>query len=317
MDLRHPSPRAIGWVSHYANALDQVARVEELGADAVWFSEHHLFGDGYLSQPLTFAAAAAARTRRLRIGTAILIASLRHPRHIAEQAAIVDLVSDGRLELGMGPGYAAVEFEAFGADLKERFRTTDAVVAEVQRLFASDEIQPPSVQQPIPLWLGYQGPKGARRAGRLGVGLLSLDRGAVEAYRTGLAEGGHPPDTARVGGVINIVVAHDPEAAFARLVPYFAYQDATYRDAHGSGANLDEIIGELRIRGRQSHRGVSVLSVDETVALVRDRIVDQPVAHVYFWASVGGMPAAAVDEHLELLLSAVRPQLVSPPATKG
>ena len=89
---------------------------ERLGADSVWLSEHHLFEDGYLPQPLTMAAAIAARTKRIRIGTAVLLAALRPAVQIAEEAAIVDLVSGGRLVLGFGAGYVPREFEAYGAE---------------------------------------------------------------------------------------------------------------------------------------------------------------------------------------------------------
>ena len=173
---------------------------ERLGAGAAWFTEHHGFPDGYLPQPLVLAAATAARTSRLRVGTAVLLAPLRHPRHIAEEAALVDLVSGGRLELGIGAGYAAGEFEAFGADLGGRFRATEGAATEIARLLAAGEVSPAPVQDPLPLWLGYRGPRGARRAGRLGAGLLSLDRRLLAPYRAGLAEGGHDPDAdARMG----------------------------------------------------------------------------------------------------------------------
>jgi len=100
-DLRNPPPWRRPWPLVYGHALKLIAEAERLGADSVWTTEHHFFEDGYLPQPLTFCAAAAARTSRVRLGTAILIAPLRPAVQIAEEAAIVDLISDGRLEWGL------------------------------------------------------------------------------------------------------------------------------------------------------------------------------------------------------------------------
>ena len=96
-DLRNPAPWARPWPEVYGRALDLVVEAERLGAASVWFSEHHLFDDGYLPQPLTFAAAAAARTSRVRIGTAVLVAALRPAVLVAEEAAVIDQLSGGRL----------------------------------------------------------------------------------------------------------------------------------------------------------------------------------------------------------------------------
>ena len=116
-DLRNAPPWPQDPARLYGFTLELCEEAEHLGTHSVWLSEHHLFDDGYLPQPLTFAAAVAARTRRTRIGTAVLLAPLHHPVEIAEQVAVVDLVSDGRLELGLGAGYRAPEFELMGVDL--------------------------------------------------------------------------------------------------------------------------------------------------------------------------------------------------------
>ena len=88
-DLRNPP----GWRQDparlYAFTLELCEEAELLGADSLWFSEHHGFEDGYLPQPLTFAAAAAARTTRVRLGTGILVAPLRKTAQLAEEAAVV------------------------------------------------------------------------------------------------------------------------------------------------------------------------------------------------------------------------------------
>src|SRR4051812_4472298 len=166
---------------------------ERLGAHSVWFTEHHLFDVDYLTQPLTFAAAVAARTRRVRIGTALVVAPLHNPVELAEQGALVDLLSAGRLDLGVGAGYRPPEYELYGVSQEGRYGRTDECVRQLRRLWADGGVTPRPVQDRVPLWLGYQGPMGARRAGLLGEGLLTLDPALLAPYRAGLAEAGHDP----------------------------------------------------------------------------------------------------------------------------
>src|SRR5262249_42550773 len=157
---------------------------EHVGLDTVWLTEHHLFDDGYLPQPLTLASAIAARTGTIRIGTAVLLAALRNPAQLAEEAAIVDIISNGRLELGRGAGYRPPEFELFGVDFAKRFETVEATMREVARLW-DGAVTPSPEQQPVPLWGGFFGPRGAQLAGRLDMGLLTLRRDLLDPYRRG------------------------------------------------------------------------------------------------------------------------------------
>ena len=314
-DLRNPPPWERPWSEVYGRALDLIVDAENLGVDSVWFSEHHQFGDGYLPQPLTMAAAAAARTSRVRIGTAILLAALRPAMLVAEEAAVVDQLSGGRLELGIGAGYVAAEYAAYATDIERRYSLTDVAVAEIRRLLDEGVVTPPAHQRPFPLWLGYQGPKGARRAGRLGVGLLSLDRSLLDPYREGLVEGGHDPAGARTGGMLDIIVADDPEAAFERILPHYAHQLNSYRAATVAGTDRPapkEITVE-RLRGGITAAGqipgLRVLSAADAVEAIHAATVDAPVEHVYLWASVAGMPDDLVERHVQLLCTEVRPQL--------
>ncbi|MER6108341.1 LLM class flavin-dependent oxidoreductase [Streptomyces hirsutus] len=313
-DLRNPPRWQRPWADHYRSTLDLVGEAEEMGADAVWLTEHHFTEDGYLPQPLTFAAAVAARTSRVRIGTGILLAALRHPRHTAEEAAVVDLVSGGRLELGIGAGFSRREYDAFGADLRRRYSLTDGAAAEVRRLLA-EEVTPPPVQSPVPLWMGYQGPQGARRAGLLGTGLLSLDPRLLEPYTEALAEGGHLPSAARMGGLIDVIVADDPEEAFRRILPHYTYQVNSYRRMRAVGPDaprdltVDEVSAGAVPKGGAP--GLTVLTPQAAVRAVRERTAGLPVEHVYFWASVAAMPEDLVRRHIELLFGEVAPALRS------
>jgi alkanesulfonate monooxygenase SsuD/methylene tetrahydromethanopterin reductase-like flavin-dependent oxidoreductase (luciferase family) len=311
-DLRNPEPWRRPGHDLYRGAIDLAVEAERLGADAVWASEHHFFADGYLPQPLTLLAAIAARTRRVRLGTAIVIGPLHHPIDIAEQAAVIDLISNGRVTLGLGAGYVADEFAAFGADIERRYTVNDGRVRELRALLDEGGVTPAPVQRPFPIWLGYQGPKGARRAGRLGCGLLSLDPELVEPYRAGLTEGGHDPASARMMGLIGIIVADDPDATFERLLPHICHQLNTYREAaaKGTGHTPTPITPE-KLREQRGRPGrvppIEVYTPRGAIDRLRQISAAAPVEEVYCWASVAGMPDDIAARHLELLLTEVRP----------
>jgi alkanesulfonate monooxygenase SsuD/methylene tetrahydromethanopterin reductase-like flavin-dependent oxidoreductase (luciferase family) len=302
-DLRNPPPWERPWPEHYPRLLELMEEADRLGAAAVFLAEHHLTPDGYLPQPLTFAAAVAARTRSIRVGTAILAAPFRHPMHIAEEAAVVDVLSGGRLELGLGSAYVPAEFAAFGVDRSERFRRLDAAVIEVGRLLR-EVVTPRPIQQPVPIWCGYFG-AGARRAGLMGAGLLSLVPGCLEPYREGLAAAGHDPDSARMSGPLDLLVSDDPERARALLQPHIDYQAGEYASYQRSVADAE---------GRAPYLGGSalaenyhVLSPDEAVTHIRTVTDGLPVRYVFPWLTVGGMPDELVEEHIRLTITKVAP----------
>jgi len=287
-----------------------MAEADRLGADCIWLTEHHGFEDGYLPQPLVLAAAVAARTSRARIGTAVVLGPLRHPVHLAEEAAMVDLLSGGRLDLGLGAGYVPGEFELFGIDMTSRFASLDATFVKVRSLLDEGGVTPAPLQRPFPLWLGYVRPVGARKAGRFGAPLLSINRKVVAAYVEGLVEGGHDPSLARLAGDVDIIVANDPEAAYHRVAPHYLHQLNSYLIAAGRAPLTHDELGDRLGRGRSAVQvNLLVLSPEEAVAEVRRLIDGLPVAHVYTWATVAGMPEDLVLEHLQLWLGPVRDAL--------
>jgi alkanesulfonate monooxygenase SsuD/methylene tetrahydromethanopterin reductase-like flavin-dependent oxidoreductase (luciferase family) len=313
LDLRNPPPWRQDPARLYAFTLELCEEAERLGADSVWLSEHHLFEDGYLTQPVTFASAIAARTSTIRIGTAVVIAPFREPAQLAEEATVVDLVSDGRFELGVGAGYREPEFELFGKRMAERYDATDAVVRRMRELWR-DGLTPQPVQQPLPIWMGYQGPKGARRAGRLGERLLSLDRSLLEPYRTGLAEAGHDPDGARLAGMQPVFATRDPERDWPVVAEHLRYQVDSYRRYAVEGTDLPapRPIDPDRSRANGLGRGLLSIVVDtpEVVAqAIREQVEGLPVDTVFVWASIAGMPEEMVVEHTRVLCSELRPLL--------
>src|ERR1700745_3233537 len=109
----------------YAEILDQIAWSENAGFDDVWLSEHHFIDDGYLPSILPVAAAIAARTKRIRIASGVLLMPFHNPVRLAEDIAVVDVISGGRFEFGVGLGFKLEEFESFGVPFKERGARTN------------------------------------------------------------------------------------------------------------------------------------------------------------------------------------------------
>lgn len=313
-DLRNPPRWRRPPAAQYARALEICEEADRLGASSVWLSEHHFFEDGYLPQPLTFAAAVAARTARLRIGTAVYLAALRPPVQIAEETAIVDLVSNGRFDLGVGVGYRVPEYSAFGADIAQRYPLLETTIREVRRLWEEGGVTPAPVQNPLPLWGGFFGPRGAELAGRLGMGLLALVPGIFDAYVTGLRSGGHEAEQAVIRAPVEIVLSEDPERAWERIRPHLAYKWDSYLTyaVEGTGRPPPRPIDPERWR-RPGPRGeyprFQVLTVDEAAAFLVSACEGLPVEEVFCPVSQAGMPDDLVEEHLALLLGKLRPRL--------
>jgi len=315
-DLRNPRQWQQDSSRLYGFALEMCEEVERLGGDSVWTTEHHLFDDGYLTQPLTFLAAAAARTKRVRLGTAIMIAPLRPAVQIAEEATVVDIISNGRLDLGLGAGYRPPEYELYGADIEQRYPTLDARVGELRKIWAEGRVTPAPVQRRLPIWLGYQGPKGAKRAGLMGEGLLCVDPTLFGPYRQGLVEGGHGADTARMSGAMQGWISEDPERDWPVVSRHLAHQLDSYRHHAVQGTdqpapkpvNTEKLI--KRPLGSPGLLGSFLYGTPQDAATkIKGYLAGVPVDTVFFWASIGGMPEEMVARHVQTVCTQLRPLL--------
>ncbi|GAA4906084.1 alkanesulfonate monooxygenase SsuD/methylene tetrahydromethanopterin reductase-like flavin-dependent oxidoreductase (luciferase family) [Actinomycetospora succinea] len=296
LDLRIP-PGTRG-ADVYARTLDRVADAERRGLEAAWVTEHHGFADGYLPAPLTATAAIAARTRTLRVGTAVVIGPMLPAETLAEQAAVVDLISGGRLELGVGAGWSAAEFARVGADHRARYTTLEDQLRRLPGLWADGTVTPAPVQDPLPTWVGARGPRGARLAGRVGAGLLWLDPALVDPYLEGL--GGRE---GRLGGLVNVLLADDPDAAKEEVRAAARRNRASYSGNDDAAAT----------KGDTTFPRLRVLTADDAVAAIREQLAPLaarlPVTDVFCFADLGGLPADVVDRHLELVTDVLRPGL--------
>ncbi|WP_421991407.1 putative FMN-dependent luciferase-like monooxygenase [Roseococcus sp.] len=164
----------------YRLAAEQILHAERCGFDSAWIAQHHFHEDeGGLPAPFVFLGNLAARTSRIRLGTGIVTLPLELPLRVAEDAAVLDLMSGGRLELGIGPGGNFAAFKAFGLDSEERGRifaeNTRAMMDALagRALPGGDTLYPPAPSSLIDrIWQATFTVEGARRAGAAGDGLL-------------------------------------------------------------------------------------------------------------------------------------------------
>jgi len=201
---------------HLDRCVDEVIaeaqHAEACGFDSCFFGEHHQDRDGFLPSPLVVAAAVAARTRRLRVGTSVILLPLHHPVRVAEDAITLDIVSKGRLVLGVGIGYQEADFRAFGVSMDDRVGRFEEGVEILRRCWSGErfsfrgvhhvledvQITPRPIQRPgPPLWFGGSVPAAARRAGRMADGFVgtpstTMDntKRLIDAYRQSAGEAG-------------------------------------------------------------------------------------------------------------------------------
>lgn len=169
----------------YAEMLEEIEMADQMGFDSAWLSEHHFLEDGYCPSLLLTAAAIAAKTKNIRIGTGVLLMPLHDPVRVAEDAAVADLISDGRIILGIGLGYRQEEFDGFGRTLKQRRGRMEESIEILTKSWADGpfsldgkyyklenvNVTPKPVQKPIPIWVGAFTEPAIRRAARIGAPL--------------------------------------------------------------------------------------------------------------------------------------------------
>jgi probable F420-dependent oxidoreductase len=172
----------------YREILDEAVLAEEVGFESVLVPEHHLMPDGYLPQPLIMLAAIATRTNRIRLGTGIMHLPERDPIHVAEEIAVLDNLSNGRVSLGVGLNLVAADFRLFGVPMKgaaRRFEEQLQILQDVWTQTAYSHsgefyqyeditVTPRVLQKPHPpLWIGAMAEPSLKRAGRMGLGWVT------------------------------------------------------------------------------------------------------------------------------------------------
>jgi probable F420-dependent oxidoreductase len=317
----------------YREVVERCVTAERVGFDSVWVSEHNFVDDGYMPSLLVTAAAIAQATERVEIGTGVLLAPLHHPLRIAEDAATVDLISGGRLILGMGAGWRPEEFEVFGIDLRERASRVRETVGVLRgawgpatfsfsgKHYSFENVNvTPKPSRPVPIWLGGFAEPAVRRAGRIADGFLGSSTGTsgIEAFahaqtiaRAARAEAGRDPSTFTFALHVP-VFASETGDPWETVKPYYRYLRWKYPDmgaARGSAtpgrpppldANTEPQLRATIICGRPDE-------VAEEITKFRNALGDD--IHFICRSDFPGMPADMQRSTIEILGTKVFPSL--------
>jgi alkanesulfonate monooxygenase SsuD/methylene tetrahydromethanopterin reductase-like flavin-dependent oxidoreductase (luciferase family) len=303
-DLRAPAFAGVTHAEMYAACLEQCAWADARGFDVVALSEHHGVDDGYMSAPVTLAAAIAGRTTRMQINIAAVLVPLHDPVRLAEQLATLQLASGGRLSLVAGLGYRPEEFEMAGVDRRQRGRLLDEYVDVLRKAWTGEPFEwrgrtvrvTPAPQSPPVVLIGGSTEKAARRAARLRAGFFPAvgDPALAAVYEEACAQHGFTGFVAMPGGPGFVHVSDDPERDWARIAPHALYDAQTYAAWQTPGQRSQvhtaaKTIDELRASGVYR-----VVTPDECVALAREhgRVILHPL--------MGGLSPALAWASLEL-----------------
>lgn len=306
----------------YAQTVEQVALLDRLGLDLVWFSEHHFVEDGYLPSFVPVAGAVAAVTERMRISTNIAIVPFSHPIRLAEDLAVLDQLSGGRMEFGAGLGYAPHEFRAFGFPVAQRVSRTEECL-DILRLAWSGErfsyqgkryqfddvrVYPDPVQPGgPPLWLAMSSVPSIERAVRYRTHVLPQGpRSLLDGWREQLRAAGGDPADHRVGIIRTFLVTDDPERDWPPLRAAERYRMQVYgRFFAEAGLGDAQTFNE----GDRIPQRVVVGDVDHCAAELTSFIRTYGLTDVVTWGSAPGLPPAALTPSMERFASEVVPKV--------
>jgi alkanesulfonate monooxygenase SsuD/methylene tetrahydromethanopterin reductase-like flavin-dependent oxidoreductase (luciferase family) len=322
-DLRNPPEWHIPTAELYAETLDHIQAMEALGFPVIWVTEHHFIDDEYLPGCLAFAAAIAARTKKVTIGSAVILLPLHDALRVAEDAAVVDVLSNGRLRLGVGLGYKLEEFDAFGIPRQHRRGRMEEGVQVIRAAwgegpatfegkhynFRDINVTPKPTQKRPEIWMAGRAEPAIERAARLGDGVIIAGGAELasmySAKRRELGTGG--PNN--VAGFAWALPAEDPGRAWEECGPHTTYRARNYADWYGAAADIQSDTTWNAAIDAGLNPGASArmfTSVDETIASLKQMEADGITSALYF-ATFPGMRPSATIPYFETMAKYVLP----------
>jgi len=327
LDFRNPPNSGRSFKDVYAEMLTQAEIADQAGFDSIWLTEHHFTDDGYLPAMMPAAAAIAARTKRVTIGTFVLLAPFQHPLKLAEDVAVTDVISGGRIRLGIGQGYRQEEFDGFGVPREQRLGRTLETLEILKQAWTGERfdfhgkyfhfhgvrVLPAPVSQPFPelLW-GVGAPKAIQRAARLDMSFACVGgRKEVAIYTDALKAAGKDPSRYSIVNSRALYIADSEEEAWADTRDPLMYQAELYGKWLKTAQAQDGGRGEVLIRpDAERLRRTTVLGSPAQVKKRLGEIVEAaPITELVIAMQLPGLDPKKARRSLERFSAEVLPAL--------
>lgn len=323
LDFRNPPGSPLGFAELYKEMFRQIEFADQAGLDSIWITEHHFTDDGYLAATMPMLAAIASRTRRVTIGTYVLLAPFYHPLRLAEDAATIDVLSGGRLRLGIGTAYRDEEFQGFEVSRKYRLGRTLETIEILRRAWTGERfsfegkhfrfhdvrVLPRPVSSPHPelLWAGMT-ERAIQRGAELGLSFAcNLGLHEVELYRNALRNQGKDPANFNIVRSAVVQIADSADQAWADIEQPAMYQAALYGKWLAEGMRGDQ---EWILPDPARLRRNSVLGTPSGVAQQLSRMIERtPMTELILNMQLPGLAPAKAMRSLERFVAEVLPAL--------
>jgi alkanesulfonate monooxygenase SsuD/methylene tetrahydromethanopterin reductase-like flavin-dependent oxidoreductase (luciferase family) len=299
--------------------LEQTVEADRLGYESVWFAEHHFSEYGILTSPHILLTAAAERTKRIRLGVSIVSLVFHNPIQVAEDYALLDVLSGGRLNLGLGSGYLPHEFAGFNVDGKDKaFRFNDAL-AVIEKAWTGEtfshhgeyyqftdiKLQVIPEQKQVPLWIGALRSQGAQYVGKMGYNIMGVPyvsgnsieelRQVISDYRRAYLEAGHDERKINTPLALHTFVAETREAAERIAKPHVNLYLETRQ--YGKGAQYEDLEAREQL----------LIGTPEDVIGRLKKYKEVGCDHIMMLMNFGGLPHEQVLKSMELVAREVMP----------
>jgi alkanesulfonate monooxygenase SsuD/methylene tetrahydromethanopterin reductase-like flavin-dependent oxidoreductase (luciferase family) len=322
-------PEGADQATMYEQSLREAVRADELGMSSVWLTEHHFSRHGLISDNLVVLAHLAARTRRIRLGTAVSVLPFHNPVRLAEAAATVDVLSGGRLDFGVGRGYQWGEFQGFGIEMVERRARFDEALDVIVRSWTATEPfdhrgqawrfgdvnpQPKPIQSPHPpIWMATDSDDGLRQCAELDRGVmfpqgrsLAVVADQVARYQDALSRAGRPYDPAKVVLARALYVDDNDDLAWQVAGrSYVTFLDHAARLAAGPG-NAAPAVNPF---DTEDLRDAVVFGSVASCTAQLQRIRDLGIDHVLFFVRFADLAHHRIMASLDRFAAEVAPAL--------
>jgi len=334
--FRNPQQWVRPFTDLYQAHIEQAVLAEELGYDHVWTTEHHFAEDAWSPSLLPILCAIATRTSRIRLGTFVLLLPLHHPVRVAEDAATVDILSGGRLDLGVGQGYWMSEFASLGIPRAQRPSRLQEGLEILHRCFTQERfsfdgkyyhlkdvtLAPKPVQKPYPpLWVAAMAEKSVARAARLGYHLAGSGGADLQRmYDAVLRQQGRNPAEYHIAQLRAVYVAESREQAWDDAEPHLYYMMNSYDRKFKEAADLpwSEAVfstptvpppGEMRrATGLTFFQAPLIVGTPEDAIRELERYQRETrVTHLVLWMQLAGLDPQKTRRSMELFAKEVLP----------